>query len=183
MIARGYDDELLFMGILSVRGFPSLLQERLEASFGPVDIITEPFPFTFTDYYVPEMGEGIERFFISFSNLVQPDTLAMIKERTNEIEGELAEDGKRSINLDPGLLSLSSIVLATTKNRSHRIAIGRSLYAAMLIIGRKRCRRYCCASAIDTSSFPGWQKRGARAYKGYDHTLCPCRVAAIILFP
>ena len=138
MIARGYDDELLFMGILSVRGFPSLLQERLEASFGPVDIITEPFPFTFTDYYVPEMGEGIERFFISFSNLVQPDTLAMIKERTNEVEGEWAEDGRRSINLDPGLLSLSSIVLATTKNRSHRIAIGRSLYAELTLIYQNR---------------------------------------------
>lgn len=138
MIARGYDDELLFMGILSVRGFPSLLQERLEASFGPVDIITEPFPFTFTDYYVPEMGEGIERFFISFSNLVQPDTLALIKERTNEIEGEWAEDGRRSINLDPGLLSLSSIVLATTKNRSHRIAIGRSLYAELTLIYQNR---------------------------------------------
>ena len=138
MIARGYDDELLFMGILSVRGFPSLLQERLEASFGPVDIITEPFPFTFTDYYVPEMGEGIERFFISFSNLVQPATLAMFKERTNEIEGEWAEDGRRSINLDPGLLSLSSIVLATTKNRSHRITIGRSLYAELTLIYQNR---------------------------------------------
>lgn len=138
MIARGYDDELLFMGILSVRGFPSLLQERLEASFGPVDIITEPFPFTFTDYYVPEMGEGIERFFISFSDLVQPDSLAMIKERTNEIEAEWAEDGRRSINLDPGILSLSSIVLATTKNRSHRIAIGRSLYAELTLIYQNR---------------------------------------------
>ena len=138
MIARGYDDELLFMGILSVRGFPSLLQERLEASFGPVDIITEPFPFTFTDYYVPEMGEGIERFFISFSNLVQPDTLAMIKERTNEIEAEWADDGRRSVNLDPGLLSLSSVVLATTKNRSHRIAIGRSLYAELTLIYQNR---------------------------------------------
>ncbi len=138
MIARGYDDDLLFMGILSVRGFPSALQERLEASFGPVDMITEPFPFTFTDYYVPEMGDGIERFFISFSALVQPDTLAMIKERTNEIEMEWAADGKRQINLDPGLLSLSSIVLATTKNRSHRIAIGHSLYAELTLVYQNR---------------------------------------------
>ena len=62
----------------------------------------------------------------------------MIKERTNEIEGEWAEDGRRSINLDPGLLSLSSIVLATTKNRSHRIAIGRSLYAELTLIYQNR---------------------------------------------
>ena len=134
MIARGYDDELLFMGILSVRGFPSLLQERLEASFGPVDIITEPFPFTFTDYYVPEMGEGIERFFVSFHSLVFPDDLALIKERTNSIEEEWMVDGGRSVNLDPGLLSYSSVILATTKNRAHRIAIGRSLYAELTLM-------------------------------------------------
>ena len=138
MKARGYDNELLFMGIFSVRGFPSSLRDRLESEFGPVDIITDPFPFTFTDYYVPEMGEGIERFFISFSKLVQPDTLALIKERTNEIEAEWADDGRRSVNLDPGLLSLSSVVLATTKNRSHRIAIGRSLYAELTLIYQDR---------------------------------------------
>ena len=138
MIARGYDDELLFMGILSVRGFPEALRDVLEREFGPIDAVTEPFPFDYTDYYVPEMGEGIERFFISFSKLVQPDTLALIKERTNEIEGEWAEDGRRPINLDPGLLSLSSIVLATTKNRSHRIAIGRSLYAELTLIYQNR---------------------------------------------
>ena len=138
MKARGYDNELLFMGILSVRGFPSSLRDRLESEFGPVDIITDSFPFTFTDYYVPEMGEGIERFFISFSKLVQPDTLALIKERTNEIEAEWADDGRRSVNLDPGLLSLSSVVLATTKNRSHRIAIGRSLYAELTLIYQDR---------------------------------------------
>ena len=126
------------MGILSVRGFPESLKNRLEASFGPVDIITDPFPFDFTDYYVPEMGNGIERFFISFSVLVSPDALAAVKEETNMIEEEWAEDGQRKINLDPGLLSLSSVVLATTKNRSHRIAIGRSLYAELTLVYQNR---------------------------------------------
>ena len=138
MKSKGYEDVLLFMGILSVRGFPDGLKNRLEASFGPVDIITDPFPFDFTDYYVPEMGNGIERFFISFSVLVSPDALAAVKEETNMIEEEWAEDGQRKINLDPGLLSLSSVVLATTKNRSHRIAIGRSLYAELTLVYQNR---------------------------------------------
>ena len=138
MIRREYDSVMLFMGILSVRGFPEALRDVLEREFGPIDAVTEPFPFDYTDYYVPEMGEGIERFFISFSYLVQPDSLSSIKERTNEIEKEWMVDGKRSINLDPGLLSDASVILATTKNRAHRIAIGRSLYAELTLIYQNR---------------------------------------------
>ena len=134
MTKREYEKVLLFMGILSVRGFPDALRKRLEEEFGPVDIITEPFPFDYTDYYVQEMGEGIERFFVSFHSLVFPDDLALIKERTNSIEEEWMADGGRSVNLDPGLLSYSSVILATTKNRAHRIAIGRSLYAELTLM-------------------------------------------------
>ena len=143
MNAAEYNPVLLFMGILSVRGFPDVLKAELENVFGPIDIITEPFSFDFTDYYVPEMGEGIERFFISFSNLVSPDSLSFIKETTNGIEARFAEEGKRKINLDPGLLSESSVILATTKNRAHRIAIGRNLYAELtLVYQNKRYRAF-----------------------------------------
>ena len=90
---KPYDDVMLFMGVLSVKGFPQTLRESLEKNFGPIKTISDPFPFSFTDYYVPEMGEGIERFFISFSNLVSPDSLADIKVITNEIEKEYEEDG------------------------------------------------------------------------------------------
>ncbi len=143
MNAAEYNPVLLFMGILSVRGFPDALKAELENVFGPIDIITEPFSFDFTDYYVSEMGEGIERFFISFSNLVSPDSLSFIKETTNGIEARFAEEGKRKINLDPGLLSESSVILATTKNRAHRIAIGRNLYAELtLVYQNKRYRAF-----------------------------------------
>ena len=125
---------MLFMGVLSVKGFPSSLRERLEKLFGPVDTVTEPFPFSFTDYYVPEMGEEIERFFLSFTTLISPDRLAEIKTITDELEMEYAENGKRRINLDPGLLTEGNIILATTKNRAHRIAIGKSLYAEVTLI-------------------------------------------------
>ena len=138
MIRKEYENVLLFMGILSVRGFPASLRRRLEEEFGPIDIVTEPFPFDYTDYYVPEMGEGIIRFFISFRTLVSPDSLACIKERTNEIEREWMKESGRSVNLDPGTLSEASVILATTKNRAHRIAIGRSLYAELTLIYQNR---------------------------------------------
>ena len=137
MIARPYDRVMLFMGVLSVREFPASLKKELEDLFGPIALQTEPFPFDFTTYYVPEMGEGIERFFISFSNLVSPDSLASIKTATNSIEEEYSDNGNRKINLDPGLLSLENAILATTKNRSHRIAIGKNLYAEVTLIYHK----------------------------------------------
>ena len=131
---RSYKPSMLFMGVLSVIGLPEDLKEKLEALYGPIDIITDPFPFSFTDYYVPEMGEGIERFFIAFHNPVRPDSLASIKTETNGIEREYSIDGQRKINLDPGLLSLENVILATTKNRSHRIAVGMDLYAEVTLI-------------------------------------------------
>ena len=128
---------MLFMGVLSVIGLPDDLRSRLESLFGPISVITDSFPFDFTGYYVPEMGEGIERLFISFSNLVSPDSLASIKTATNSIEEEYSDNGNRRINLDPGLISLENTILATTKNRSHRIAIGKNLYAEVTLIYHK----------------------------------------------
>lgn len=138
MEKRGYDKSLLMMGVLSVKGLPSELKERLEKEFGPIGIMTEPFPFSFTDYYVPEMGNGIERFFLAFENLVYPDDLARIKTITNELELEWADGQDRKINLDPGLISQSNLILATTKNRSHRIAIGMDLYGEVTLIYHKK---------------------------------------------
>ena len=53
---------------------------------------------------------------------------------TDAIELEYAEEGKRKINLDPGILTEANIILATTKNRSHRIAIGKNLYGEVTLI-------------------------------------------------
>ena len=134
MITKPYDKVMLFMGVLSVRGFPDSVRSRLESLYGPISVITPSIPFDFTDYYVPEMGEGIERFFIAFDNLIPPDSLADVKTATDALELEEAEEGRRKINLDPGLITEGNVILATTKNRSHRIAIGRSLYAEVTLI-------------------------------------------------
>lgn len=138
MEKRSYDKSLLMMGVLSVKGLPLTLKEKLEKEFGPIGIITDPFPFSFTDYYVPEMGDGIERFFLAFQSLVNPDDLARIKTITNELEMEWADGDDRKINLDPGLISESNLILATTKNRSHRIAIGMDLYGEVTLIYHKK---------------------------------------------
>ena len=134
MEEKEYERVLLFSGVLTTKGFPVSLRKALEDRFGAIDIVSPSIPFSFTDYYVPEMGEGIERFFISFRNLVTPDELREAKLFTNRLEKEWEEDGRRKINLDPGTMSSANVILATTKNRSHRIAIGSRLFAEVTLI-------------------------------------------------
>jgi hypothetical protein len=106
--------------------------ERGEAAlaerFGPVDLENETFPFDFTAYYVKELGEGILRRFLSFERLIDPGELAGIKLETNRLEDELSEEGKRAVNIDPGYLDLSKLVLATTKDATYRVYFGEGIY-------------------------------------------------------
>ncbi len=74
------------------------------------------------------------RQFIFFQNLIDPGLLSDIKLKTNEIEASLSSEGKRSINLDPGYLTLSNIVLASTKNYAHRIYLGKGIYGEITLI-------------------------------------------------
>lgn len=134
MKEKMYEKVLLFSGVLSSIGFPEEVRASLEAEFGRIDYVSPSIPFTFTDYYNEEMGTPIERFFISFERLITPDMLSAAKVFTNNLENRMSCDGKRKINLDPGTMSIGNIVLATTKNRAHRIAIGNNLYAEVTLM-------------------------------------------------
>ena len=101
--------------------------------FGPVDYRSGELPFTFTPYYEREMGEGIRRLFYSFEEPVDPASLSSIKRFTNRIEARFLRDGNRQINLDPGLLDLNRLLLATTKYAGHRIPLRRGIYAEITL--------------------------------------------------
>jgi hypothetical protein len=122
------------MGLLfSGEAQPPSLKGRLEAEFGPADYESPVLPFTFTDYYKKEMGETVCRRFISFKKPVPPETLADIKILTNAVEEEYLSVSGRQVNLDPGLLSLSRFILATTKDNSHRIPLQKGIYAELTL--------------------------------------------------
>ena len=105
------------------------LDSRLQSLFGSVDSKSEPFDFTFTDYYKEEMGNDLVKQFYSFEKLIQPDRLADIKNATISIETDFSIKGRRTINLDPGYLEESKLVLASTKNFSHRIYLRDNIWA------------------------------------------------------
>jgi hypothetical protein len=129
------DPVLLFIGILyaDTEGF-KLSRKLLENNFGDILLESPSIPWDYSSYYKDELGWPIFRNFIFFQNLIDPGILADIKLKTNEIEDIISSDGKRRINLDPGYLTLSNVVLASTKNYSHRIYLGKGIYAEVTLI-------------------------------------------------
>ncbi|MEF8822943.1 MAG: DUF4416 family protein [Desulfohalobiaceae bacterium] len=114
--------------------WPGLLRE-MEEVLGPAEDVTEPFPFTETDYYDNELGTPIHRRIIAFEGLIDPLRLVDIKLAFNDLEAEyLREDGTRRVNIDSGILSLERLVLATGKEFGHRIYLGRGIWADLTLL-------------------------------------------------
>ncbi len=130
--------KLVVCTLLSREDFLPSLREELARRFGPMDYESSPLPFDFTQYYEEEMGKGLLRCFFSFRDLVDPSTLADIKICTNKMEESFAVEGKRKVNLDPGLLALSRFVLATTKDNAHRIALKNGIYGELTLLYAKK---------------------------------------------
>ena len=110
----------------------------LERKFGRVDKETEVLDFSCTKYYEEEFGKNLKRKFLSFKNLISLKQSFKLKLYTNRIEKGLSREGKRSINIDPGYISLTKLVLFTTKNRSHRIYLDRGIYADLELCFAKK---------------------------------------------
>ncbi|MCK5805964.1 MAG: DUF4416 family protein [Lentisphaeria bacterium] len=110
---------------------------RMAAVWGEFDLISDTFPFDTTDYYAPEMGSGLTRRFVSFTRLVDPDTLGALKHQSNEIEADLSDGEARTINIDVGYLDVHKLVLATTKEGACRICLGEGMWADMTLLYAK----------------------------------------------
>lgn len=129
---RTFNPVKLFVGILvSEEARFAEVESRLSAEYGPIDLRAPVIPFSFTDYYRRETGDRILRTFVSFEHLIEADRLPDIKHRTNALEAELAEPGSRvprPVNLDPGYLEHSKVILASTKNFYHRMYLGGGIF-------------------------------------------------------
>jgi len=110
--------------------------DQLEATWGTISARSEPVPFTHTRYYEEEMGTGLFKFYCAFSRLIEPMEIVAIKLATNRIEEGLATAGRRRVNLDPGYIEAAKLVLATTKNFSHRIYLGDGIYGDIQLFWR-----------------------------------------------
>ena len=116
------------------RHWPALAA-ALQDRFGPVEIAYPAQAFAFTHYYDRELGTPIVRRLLAFARLVPQEALANVKLATNALEDAFAgPDGRRRINLDPGLLTQERLVLATGKNFTHRIYLGRGIFGDLTLV-------------------------------------------------
>ena len=110
---------------------------RAEQAWGPVALKSEQFDFQETRFYESTMGQGIQKVFFAFEQLIDPAELVEFKHRTNAWESEFREQGKndeeRPLNLDPGYLTEAKLVLATTKDRDHRLYLDRGIFAEVTL--------------------------------------------------
>lgn len=126
----------LIFGVIT--GIPDLLAEvyrRLSERFGQIDYTSPLLAFNHTTYYETEMGKGLHRQFASFETLIPPDELSSTKLFSNSVEREFtrADTELRQVNLDPGYISASKLVLASTKDHAHRVYLQRGIYAEITL--------------------------------------------------
>lgn len=113
-------------------------RDGLAAALGRIDLTSDTWRFDQTGYYRQQTGSDILRQFVSLAELIHPGELADIKHQTNALEQQLARTlttpFPRPVNLDPGVIEPSKLILATTKNYAHRIYIGQKMYAEVTLV-------------------------------------------------
>jgi hypothetical protein len=127
---------------VSVLFIASLFSDKEEYS-SVLPVLTEHFgeplfescdyEWDYFRYYEKELGTPVFRRFIFFRRAFDPLLLPETKLLTNSLEANHSIDGIRRINLDPGYLMLSRVVLASSKDYSHRIYIGKGIYGEVAL--------------------------------------------------
>ncbi len=121
---------------------------------GTVERVSDAFPFDFTEYYAREMGAPLARRFVVAADPVARDALAAVKEAAERIEEALAVGGRRTVNVDPGLLTEENFILATGKNYSHRVYLRDGVFADLTLVYEKGAYRALPWTYPDYASGP-----------------------------
>ena len=132
------ENAILFIGALfSEKNIFDAALVKLHKYYGDILFQSTGLPWDFTEYYSKELGKPIYRIFVFFDDFIDPSSLADVKLITNEIETTFSKENSRQINLDPGYMTLAKVVLASTKNYSHRIYLGKGIYAEVTLLFKK----------------------------------------------
>ncbi len=95
------------------------------------------FDFTETSFYAQSMGADLKKKLVAVKGLVNPEQLAATKILTNHWEIEFEQSSEfpeeRPVNIDPGYVTEAKLVLATTKDRDHRIYLQSGIYAEVTL--------------------------------------------------
>ncbi len=120
--------------IFNDSGPTAAVEEELCDFLGPIQERSLPTPFLHSTYYEKEMGRNLGRYFLLFERLTSREQLPEVKLRTNEIEARHAQQGNRTVNIDPGYVALEQVVLATTKGYAHRLYLGEGIFGDLTLM-------------------------------------------------
>ena len=84
------------------------------------------------------MGTGLKRQFLSFKQTIDPSESFTLKKQSIAIEESYKSNKLRQINIDPGIISHHHVILMSTKNFTHRIALKDGIYADLTLIYTKK---------------------------------------------
>lgn len=111
--------------------------EHLRDAWGEVSMQSAPIAFEAGGYYASTMGKNLEKTLVAFTSICDPAGLADWKHSSNRWEQQLASDfpapDVRPLNLDPGYVTQAKLVLATTKDRDHRIYLRDGMFAEITL--------------------------------------------------
>jgi Domain of unknown function (DUF4416) len=111
--------------------------QRASADWGRIVLQTGNIPFNLTAYYQESMGDGLQKRLVAFHSLIDPSELVASKVSSNSWEAEYqATAGKtvsRSLNFDPGYVTEAKVVLATMKDRDHRLYLGSGVFGEVTL--------------------------------------------------
>lgn len=107
--------------------------DEIKEKFGETVLFSEEYNFSHSNYYENEMGEGLKKILVFFETLIERFDLADTKLFTNKLEEKYLSSGNRTINIDPGYLTLHNVVLASCKELPHRLFIGKDIFAEVTL--------------------------------------------------
>ena len=110
---------------------------RLAQRWGEASVCSAEIPFEAGGYYTASMGSELQKSLIAVTSFTDPGGLADWKTQTNQWEQEYTELSRhheeRPLNLDPGYMTQAKLVLATTKDRDHRLYLRDGMFAEVTL--------------------------------------------------
>ncbi len=133
----------LFFGVFGCsRDYLDAARLLIEDSYGPIDPqgVSEVFEFPDAASYKASMGTGLSRQFFVCEKRVEQDCLVVAKHRAIEMERSIRQqrpaEVERPVNIDPGIINDCRIILASTKDYSHRIYRGEGIWEEITLMYR-----------------------------------------------
>jgi len=118
------------------------VEKRLISPAGALEFRSELYRFSdFSSYYDSETGGEVWKYLAGAEGVLSPEEIVRIKRVVEGIQERFLfeSDGTvcRQVNIDPGYINGWQVVLASVKNFTHRIYLGRGVYAETTLLYQK----------------------------------------------